>query len=182
MAKDWPSSFPPWRSRRRKSKGREREEIWRERRRRSPPAPCFFLSSPLFLHPPPPLMFFFPRCPSWRKWQVRVEQEVRRVHLPRRNVWPPGPRRAGGQMGADACPRALRWRPCSGSFAHPYFWFISDGCARRSGAGQEKRLHGRCSEGRNVCVFLAGRRKPCNNSRCAALWSPSLSCSLCFYF
>lgn len=36
--------------------------------------------------------------------------------------------------------------------------------------------------GRNVGVFLASGRKPCNNSRCAALWSPSLSCSFCFYF
>lgn len=56
MAKDWPSSFPPWRSRRRKVKG-EREEIWSEEEE-EPAGPPFFLSSPSFPLSAPPLMFF----------------------------------------------------------------------------------------------------------------------------
>lgn len=181
MAKDWPSSFPPWRSRRRKVKG-EREEIWSEEEE-EPAGPPFFplLSLLPSLCPPRPLCFF-PRCLSWRKWQVRVEQEVRRLCLARRNVRLPQPKE---RARAHVRSRGGRARLPPGTFTHPCFWyrrFISDGCACRSGAGRKKRLNGLCSEGRNVCIFLASRRKPCNNSRCAALWSPSLSCSLCFYF
>lgn len=58
MAKDWPSSFPPWRSRRRKVKG-EREEIWSEEEEEEPAGPPFFpLLSLLPSLCPPPYVFF----------------------------------------------------------------------------------------------------------------------------
>lgn len=95
-----------------------REEIWREKEE-EPAGPPFFLSSlpplppSLFLSPPSSSAFFFsPRCLSWRKWQVRVEQEVRHVHLVRRNVWLPT---EGAHVGIreDVCACALTWRPCT---------------------------------------------------------------------
>lgn len=58
MAKDWPSSFPPWRSRRRKVKG-EREEIWSEEEEEEPAGPPFFPLLSLLPSLCPPLLMFF---------------------------------------------------------------------------------------------------------------------------
>lgn len=67
------------------------------------PPPILLSFPPSFAPPPLPLLFFSPCCLSWRKWQVRVEQEVRHVHLVRRSVWLPS-------EGAHADAGVLTWR------------------------------------------------------------------------
>lgn len=128
--------FPPWRSRRRKSKGSERGDMEREGggARQPPHFPLLSSSSPsLPLFVPPSSSAFFSlavflgesgRSELNRKWDTFI------LCVVTFGCWVKERTRAHGRTSALVCSRGGCARLPSSAFPHLYFWsrrFISDG-------------------------------------------------------